>query len=512
MKYILAYDLGTGGTKASLFDSSGISKASAFVECETYYPAPNFREQNPNEWWGTVVGSTKELLANSKVSPADIACISVSGHSLGVVPIGKGKLLTDRVPIWSDSRTDQEAQRMFSKINEKEWYMTTGNGFPAPLYAIFKIMWYQANHRELYANTDKFIGTKDYINFKLTGEMVTDFSYASGSGVYDLLKWKYNEDFIEASGIHKSKLPDILPSTAIVGKVTREAAEELGLLSGTPVACGGVDNSCMALGAGCFGEGEAYTSLGTSAWVAVSSSKPIVEYNKKPYVFTHCVPDKFMSATAIFSAGNSFQWCRDVICSDLVQAQRAGGENAYNAMTALASTSCVGANGLFFNPSLAGGSSLDLSPNIRGAFVGLDLAHTRADMIQSVLEGVAMNLRMAMDVLSDHTVLANEMLMVGGGGKSPYWRQLFANIYNKTITEISVGQDAGSLGAAALGAVGSGMWQDFEPLRTVCQVKSKVQIDAQQNEQYEKLLPIFASIAKVQCELGDLIAHYANQA
>ena len=409
MSTILAYDLGTGGLKASLFDEEGISKASAFRPCDTYYGGTNFREQDPNDWWQMLVESTRELLSGGHTA-SEIACIAISGHSLGIVPVGKDGLLSDRVPIWSDSRADKETVKFFRSIDENNWYMTTGNGFPAPLYSIFKIMWVREHERALYDRTDKFIGTKDYLNYMLTGEMATDYSYASGSGAFDLTDRKYRRDYIQAAEIDPEKFAEPIPSFAVVGKVSREAAEVTGLPEGTPVVCGGVDNSCMALGAGCIGEGDVYTSLGTSAWIAVSSEKPIVDVRYKPFVFAHCVPDKYMSATAIFSAGSAFEWLRDTICQDFLNEQQNGGINAYDAMTALAATSSIGANGLIFNPSMAGGSSLDANPDIRGAFLGLDLKHTRADMIRSVLEGICLNLRMALDVLATQTKISEEQL------------------------------------------------------------------------------------------------------
>ena len=506
MNFILSYDLGTGGLKASLFDENGVSKASAFRPCDTYYGAANFREQDPNDWWDILVSSTRELLSGD-IDASEIAAIAISGHSLGIVPVGWNGLLSDRVPIWSDSRADQEAERFFRSIDEKNWYLTTGNGFPAPLYSIFKLMWVREHEPEVYRAADKFIGTKDYLNFMLTGVLATDYSYASGSGVFDLLNWQYRQDYLAASRIDGSKLAEPIPSSAVIGKVSKAAAELTGLLEGTPVVCGGVDNSCMALGAGCFGEGDVYTSLGTSAWIAVSGSRPVVDDQYRPYVFAHCVPGHYVSATAIFSAGSAFAWLRDTVCQDLIAAQKAGGINAYDAMTKLASSSPVGANGLFFNPSLAGGSSLDANPEIRGAFLGLDLKHTRPDLIRATLEGICLNLRIALDVLATQTEISEDMLIVGGGGKSAMWRQLFASIYRKNITQIAVGQDAGALGAAALGAIGVGLWDSFDRLRSVCKVISSVSPVQEDAEAYEKLLPVFKKLAENQCTVAEIMAN-----
>lgn len=512
MKYIIAYDLGTGGTKASLFDERGVSLASSFIGCKTYYPAENFREQRPREWWDTVVESTKKLMEKTDTNPSAVECLAVSGHSLGAVPIGKdGKLLADQVPIWSDTRAFLEADEFFQSIDEESWYMKTGNGFPAPHYAVFKMMWFKKHHPEWFFKTDKFIGTKDYINYKMTGRLCTDYSYASGSGVYDLLGWKYCEEYIRASKIPEEMFPEIIPSTEIVGTLTFDAAKALGLPDTVKVACGAVDNSCMAAGAGCIGEGGAYTSLGTSAWIAVSSEKPILDKDQRPYAFTHCIPGKYVSATAIFSAGNSFQWLRDQVCPDLLALEQAGGRNAYDAMTLLAETSVPGAHRLIFNPSLAGGSSLDKSVNIRGAFVGLDLSHTRADLIRAALEGICMNLKIALDALEEHVEISREMLFVGGGAKSAFWRGLFADIFDKVVIESNMGQDAGAFGAAMIAAVGSGLWNNFDEAHKVIQIKSSVAPDTERALSYREMVKLFRLVSEAHSSLSDLLAEGWNK-
>ena len=501
MRYIIAYDLGTGGAKASLYDENANSQGDCFISYDTSYPRSGYHEQKPMEWWNAIVKSTKLLLEKSSVDKNNIECLAVSGHSLGAIPLSKnGEVLVETVPIWSDCRAKKQADRFFETIDEDEWYLTTGNGFPAPLYAIFKQMWYMDNMPDVYNDIYKFVGTKDYINYKCTGRMCTDYSYASGSGVYDLVGWEYKQEYIEASKVDVDKLPEILASTDIVGTLTEQAADELGLHTGVKVACGGVDNACMALGAGCIKDGMAYTSLGSSSWIAVSGHKPIVDAERKPFVFTHCIPGMFVSATAIFSAGNSFRWLRDNICRDLLNEKE-----PYDAMTSLAAKSPIGANRLIFNPSLAGGSSLDKSPNVKGGFIGLQLEHTQEDLIRATLEGICLNLRMALDVLAGYTELSEDMLIVGGGGKSQFWRSLFADIYCKNIVQTNVGQDAGSLGAAAVAAVGVGIWKDFDILSKIHKQEGKIEPNKGNNIKYERILKLFEKIADIQSDIGDMI-------
>ena len=505
--YIIAYDLGTGGNKASLYDIDGRCLAENLVSYPTQYPATGWHEQRPNDWWNAVVKSTNRLLEEAPIKRDEICCCGISGHSLGVVPLDRnGKLLREATPIWSDSRALSQSKMFFEKVDENEWYLMTGNGFPPPLYSAFKMMWYRDNEPEMFKNIHKIIGTKDFINYKLTGNIVTDYSYASGSGVYDLVNWEYSDSMISASSLPKDIFPDIVPSTEVIGELTPEASDALNLPAHIKVVAGGVDNSCMALGARSFQEGRVYNSLGSSSWIAVASGIPLLDVQTRPYVFTHVIPDMFMSAMAIFSAGSSFRWLRDQLCQSIVSEAGLNKSDPYELMTAEAENSPVGANSIIFNPSLAGGSSLDDSPNIRGAFMGLDLGHTRADVIRSVMEGVALGLRLVLDELRRLTGIADEMTVVGGSSRSRLWRQIFADVYQMDIVKTNIDQQAAALGAAALAAVGIGIWSDFKIIDEIHAIEDIAKPISENSATYGRLMPIYRKASRINSEIGDMLA------
>ena len=504
---ILAYDLGTGGNKASLYNVAGRCLHAVFAPYDTEYPQAGWHEQRPAAWWQSVVESTRQLLSADVVDSASIACLAISGHSLGCVPLdADGRLLRDATPIWSDKRPTDQAARFFKRVDPTQWYRTTGNGFPPPHYTVFKIMWYRDHEPEMFARIAKVIGTKDYINYRLTGRIATDYSYASGTGVYDLLAWDYSDTLLTAADLPRQIMPEIVPSTEILGELTAEAAAELGLPRGVRVACGGVDNSCMALGAGNIQQGRTYASLGSSAWIAVSSSQPLLDDTAKPYVFTHVIPGMYTSAMAIFACGSSLKWARENLFANLAEQAELQGADVYDALTVSAATSPAGANRLLFNPSLAGGSSLDASMNIRGALLGLDLGHCQADVIRAVLEGVALNLRIVLDHLRRLGDVADRMVVVGGCSKSPLWRQILADALEIGIVKTNVGQEAGSLGAAAVAAVGAGLWDDFSPIDGIHQLQDESQPIAENVAVYRRLLPIFQQACADQSGLGDQLA------
>jgi xylulokinase len=287
--------------------------------------------------------------------------------------------------------------------------------------------------------------------------------------------------------------------------VLPEVADSLGLNHDVEVVAGGVDNSCMALGAKNIKAGRVYTSLGSSAWIAVSSEEPVLDSKYRPYVFTHVMPGMFTSAVSIFSAGTSFSWVKENICSDLIAEADATNQDVYTLMNQVAEQAPVGSNKLLFNPSLAGGTSQDASVHIRGAYIGLDLKHGRPELIRSAMEGIAMNLRLRLDLLRKYTQIEDEILFVGGGAKSRFYLGIFADAYNTRVIKSNIDQDAGALGAAAIAAVGCGLWDSFNRIDEIHQIEELVEPDPEKNRVYEKLLPVFDLAAEYQSRISEML-------
>ncbi len=496
MSYIVSYDLGTGGLKTGLYMEDGTMAGFEFSPYETYYPKPDWHEQYPMDWWRAVCASTRKLLKESGIDPSEVAAVASSGHSLVAVPIGKnGEILQESVPIWSDRRAREEASDFFSKVDYKTWYMTTGNGDPPETYCVFKLMWLKKYFPDIFARTEAVIGSKDFINYMLTGKLSTDYSYASGSGVFELQNWRYSETYMKVAGLPESILVEPTDSYGLVGSVTGGAAEMSGLCEGTKVFCGGVDNSCMALGTMGIGNGRSYTSLGSSSWIAVSSDKPVLDHEKLPFVFAHVEKGFYTTGVSIFAAANAYRWVRDNLCGGI-------SGDMYAKMDQLAAKSPVGANGLMFNPSMAGGSSQEPSEALLGSFFGLKLSNDLGDILRSVLEGVALSLKCyCLPVLNKMTKPEDAMILCGGGARSDLWMQIFADVFNEKIIVTNVDQDAASLGAAAIAARGAGFWKDYSPLERLFKVQKTFYPDKTNSECYADISKWFGlwvgSIAKV---------------
>ena len=503
---ILAFDLGTGGAKICLYTEEGELHSKTFKAYDTAYPEEGFHVQDPADWWEAVKSGAAELTGASAGIRSQVKSIAVSGHSLVAVPLdADGQLVFRDIPIWSDTRAGLQVEKFFEIINRESWYAATGNGFSPECYSLFKIMWYRDNRPEAFSRTKTILGSKDYINYLMTGNIATDYSYASGSGAYSLERRSYIDEYLSAAGIDSSLLPSPGPSHELVGRLLPSAAEGLGLTTDVGVYCGGVDNSCMALGARNTSDGQAYLSLGSSAWIAVSSVSPLIDPVVKPFIFDHVVPGMYTSATSIFSAGSSLNWFRRNIAFGLEARSEAENKDIYDLITEAAAQSSIGANGVLFNPTLAGAPEASEFSNITGAFLNIRLGSSFSDLCRSVLEGITYELSGMWRRLNELCSLSDEVVIVGGGSKSAFWRQMFADVFGCNFNRISTDQDAAALGAAAIAAVGSGVWKDFSVINGVIRDVEIIAPDKDAASAYVICRRRYAATRKLLSGIGDII-------
>ncbi|GLY20338.1 FGGY family carbohydrate kinase [Micromonospora sp. NBRC 101691] len=453
---VLAVDLGTGGCKAALVDPAARVVATTFAAYPTTYPAPGRHEQRPADWWAAVVRSSRELLA-ADAGRHRVVAVGLSGHSLAMVPVdADGTPLLDTVPIWSDTRGEDAAAAYFADADETGWYARTGNGFPRGMYTVFKAAWLRAAHPDVAARTTRILGSKDWVNARLTGVQRTDPSYASGSGAYDLTTRRMLPDVLAALGLPADWWPPVVPSTGVVGRLTPDAATATGLPAGVPVVAGGVDNSCMALGAGLDRPGEAYLSLGSSNWVTVAGAEPVLDPVGRPYVFDHVLPGLYVSALSTFGGGSSLTWLAALL----------GREDDLDSLFDEAAAVPVGADGLTCVPTLAGGTVAEGGPAVRGAYLGLDLGHTHGHLARALVEGIGFSLADAARTMLAVAPADREISATGGGARGALMLQVLADLLGRPVSRPDDAQHGAALGAAALALLGTGTWTDTAPLRS----------------------------------------------
>ena len=486
-QYLLAHDLGTSGNKATLFDTDGRMVASQTSAYDTNFFNNNWAEQNPGDWWRAVCESSRALLAD--IDPGDIAAVALSGQMMGCLPVGADSEPLRPSMIYCDQRATEQADHLTREIGPEEFYAIVGHRISAS-YSIEKLMWLKANEPDTYAATSHMLNAKDYVNFKLTGQIATDYSDASGTNAFDLNSFKWSQPIIDAAGVSAAMLPEARPSTDILGKITSAAARATGLAEGTPVAIGGGDGSCAAVGVGCVRPGMAYGYVGSSSWIALASEKPIVDEQMRTMNWAHVVPGYLHPAGTMQTAGSSYQWLKNEICQAEVAEAESKGVSPYELIDAKIADSPPGANGLVFLPYLMGERTPRWNPNARGAFIGLTLAHKRADILRAVLEGVTYNLCIIADIFRSH-VPFDSVTVIGGGAKGAVWRQMMADIYNCRIQKLNVLEEATSMGAAVTAGVASGVFENFDVIDRFVSVEGTCDPNAQAAGQYEKIKPIF---------------------
>lgn len=502
---IIAWDVGTSANKASLYDSEGNCLAQESVGYPTYYSANGWHEQAPADWWWAVKESTRRLLLKTGINKNEIIGCGISGHSMSCVLLdANGCLLAERIPIWSDDRASKESATFFEQYDRNRWYAETGAGTKPGEYPIFKLCWYREHRPDLFKRIDKVVGTSDYINYLLTGKLTISESNAVGSGGYSILKKDFSNEILLANGLSRALFPHVVQPTEIIGTLCPTAAEQLGLSCNTLVTAGGTDTVCMAIGADCHTQGKAYMALGTSCWIAWTGERPIIDSESYPYVFPLC-DGLFNSGLSIASGGSAYSWMKNELCKDLETTKNEDSSSVYNSMEALARQSPPGANGLLFNPCLSGGMPIDPGPNMRGGFLGLQLRHTRADLLRATLEGVVFKLRECKESLERDVCIGKEILIVGGGCKNSLWLQILADCLNITVLKSNIDEQTAALGAAAIAAVGTGIWDGFSRIGNLHRIQNRLLPISENTKVYDALFKIYRKSNKYMAELGSAL-------
>ena len=470
-QYLLAHDLGTSGNKATLFTTDGKLVKSQVFSYGTHFFNGTWAEQNPLDWWEAICATSKAIV--NGIDPRQIVAISFSGQMMGCVCVDRhGNPIRDAI-IWADQRAVEETAAIRAKVDNERFYQITGHRL-SPNYSVEKLMWVRSHEPENFKQVYKVLNAKDYIIYRLTGKFITEFSDASGTHLLDLQELTWSDELLLAAEIDDALLPELVTSTHIAGGVTGEAASLTGLAQGTPVVMGGGDGLCAGVGASCVKEGMAYTYVGSSSWMSLCTTKPVFDTQQRTFNWPHIVPGMYSPCGTMQAAGASFSWLQRELAVYETQTAKETGTSPYDAINALIETSPVGANGLIFLPYLLGERSPWWNADARGAYVGLKMEHTRADMFRATLEGITMHLGLICDIFKQYADLS-EVVMIGGGAQSAIWRQMMADIYEMPVLKPNLLEEATSMGAAVTGGVGVGVFDDFSVVNQFLSIDGKTQ-------------------------------------
>ncbi len=503
--YIISHDIGTTGDKAVLFDESGVLIASAFSGYQVINLRPNWVEQDPEDYWRAFCATTAELLEKTGISVGDIGVVAFSGQMQAALPVDENIGPLRNSLIWADLRSTEEVERLEKSVGRKAVYTITGHRLNAS-YTASKIMWIKKNEPEVYRKTNKFVHAKDFIAAKLTNVIATDLSDASGMNLFDINKLTWSEEILSAGGIAGEKLPDVVESTTVIGKVTKEAAAACGLSVGTPVVIGGGDGACATSGAGVVREGDSYICLGTSTWLASTVAAPRLDKEERTVTFCHFKKGLYFVAGTMQSGGGAMEWFKNSLGNLEAAAVSGSSIDGYGLLRMKAEQTGPGSRGLLFLPHLMGERAPYWNPQARGCFIGLSTVHTKAEMVRSVMEGVALHIRLIEDALRDQGIESSAHRIIGGGARNSLWLSIFADVLGKPIQKLNFLEEATSVGAAIAGGVGAGIFTSLDEAAQLIKVKDEQTAEPGNREiynrlyeayaeSYKALLPVFSKIA-----------------
>lgn len=490
MELLLGIDIGTSACKVSLTARDGTVLADASEGYRLYYPAPGFVEQDAEEWWAAVCRAVRTCIEKSGQPSSAIVGIGVDGQSWSAIPVDRNGAVLARTPIWMDHRSEAECAEMNHRLGDLPFRLS-GNPLTSP-YTTGKILWFRNNRPDVFAHTYQILQSNSFIAYRLTGVLSQDPSQGYGIHCFDIRRGNWDAEMAEQLGIPMGFLPEIYPCHAIIGGVTAAAAAQTGLCEGTPVAAGGLDAACAALGAGVLHDGETQEQGGQSGGMSICTGT--FASDPRLILCAHVIPGKWLLQGGTVGGGGIMRWITREFCAYEKLREAETGQRVLSQLDALAEQIAPGSDGLVFLPYMAGERTPIWDADAKGVFYGMDFSKTRAHFIRAAMEGAAFSLRHNLDAAESCGAVVSEMRATGGCANSLLWTQIKADICRKPIM-VPGSDNATNLGAALLAGVGVGFYRDFEDaVRSTVRITRSHAPDPSTFDKYERNYGIYLEL------------------
>ena len=471
MKYLLGIDFGGGASKATLLSEEGKIVATNTVEYPTLYPQSGWTEQDPDDWYRATKENIAAVLQKSGVDPKEILALSLDAATHTAVLMDEDFRVLMPSIYWTDIRSVKEASELresYAELIRNQAYHT-----PDTIWTLPQLMWVKNNRPDVWARTKRILFAKDYVRHKLTGDYVTDYIEAEGSMLFDFDKQCWSEELCSLIGFDPKELPRIVSPTDLVGCVTPEAAADTGLSTSTAVLCGTTDTVMEVFAAGAVEEGQMTLKLATAGRICIITDRA---YKSRHLVtYSHVLPGLWYPGTATKSCAASYRWYRDTFGGD------------YAGLDTGAESIAPGADGLIFSPYLNGELTPYADPTLCASFIGVRSGHTKAHFTRAVLEGVAFSLLDCKKALEELRIPHKDSaVIIGGGSKSPLWRQIVADVLGLKLIEKQYADS--SFGSAMLAGIQMGIWKSPEDALSHCNADRSLTLpNAENHAIYVKL-------------------------
>ncbi|PSN13211.1 gluconate kinase, partial [filamentous cyanobacterium CCP5] len=402
----------------------------------------------------------------------------------------RGQPLTNSIT-WADRRSTPWVDKLKASCDAHALYCRTGIPLH-PMSPLVKLLWLRAAEPEIFQRAAKFISIKEYVLYQWFGQFVVDHSIANATGLFNIETLDWDAEALSLSGITPERLSVLVPTTHVLTGMLPSALKNLGLSAEVPVVIGASDGVLANLGVGAIAPGVVAVTVGTSGAVRAMVDHPQTDPQERLFCYA-LTPDRWVIGGAINNGGIILRWVRDHLADAEVDTARLLQQDPYDILTAIAATVPAGSEGLIFHPYLAGERSPLGDANARGSFFGLALNHTKAHLIRAVLEGIVYNLYEVLDALQAVVGPAKSIQATGGFARSTLWRQMLADIFDRTVT-IPETFEGSCFGAAVLGLYALGHISSLEQVSDMIGETHRHQPDPARVKQYRKMLPLYRTL------------------
>lgn len=450
---ILGIDVGTTGTKCTLYDFSGNKVATAYTEYPMIHPQDNWTEQNPDQWWSAVCSNLQDIFKNQGIDSGRIAVIGPSSTNAIVLVDRQGNPLYNAIGL-HDQRSGEQVQWLKEEIGEERVRRSAGNRIANGSFSLPNIRWLVEKRPELIEQAHKIMVPCGFIVQKLTGEFSINRSRMSLTLMSNIHTGEWETEIAEKVGLPIRLLPKAYDSTEIAGKITAEAAALTGLVPGTPVTAGVIDTVAATIGAGAVEDGDFALTIGSSGRLCCISGQPFEDL--RLLNIYGAFSKQYIIVQSTNNAGVSLRWFRDTFGKAVAEEAKLAGEGVYSYFNKLAEQAPVGSGGMIWLPYLSGEQSPIWNPNARGTFFGVGLGSDYSAFVRAVMEGVAFSQKDCMDVVLSESVKPEIIPLGGGAANSPVWCQIFADVLNIPVSSL-VSNETETLGDMIIAAQAVGI-------------------------------------------------------
>ncbi|TPR14530.1 gluconokinase [Apilactobacillus timberlakei] len=493
MNYIIGVDIGTTSVKTLLYNTNGQVEGYANNGYPLYQDTPDMAEEDPEEIFSAMASGITSVLRKADLKNGTLKGVSFSCAMHSLILLDKNHKPLTRAITWADNRSVDYADQLKASGKAKELYERTGTPVH-PMTPLTKIMWLKDNKKDLYDKTRWFVGIKEYILYKLFGELKEDYSIANATGMFNIFNMDWDEEALKLTGVSRDQLPELVDTTYQLRGMNKAYAKVMGIDENVPFVIGASDGPLANLGVDAIQPGVVAVTIGTSGAVRVVTDKPKIDPKGRVFCY-YLSPGKWVVGGPVNNGGIVFRWVKDQLCAPEKVTAEQMHMDPYDLLTKIAAQIPAGSDGLIFHPYLGGERAPIWDANARGSFFGLTRIHTRAHMIRAALEGIVYNLYTVSLALEEVVGKPTSIQATGGFARSELWRQMLADIFEQNVN-IPESFEGTALGAATLGMYSLGIIDDLAKVKDFVGVTNAHKPNPDNYEAYRELVPIYIRLSR----------------